>query len=305
VEGVDEIALAAVGVDQRALDPHGILEGDIGAAAPIGRHRMDRVAEQGDPPGGPWRNRHGAADRKTGDRRRIGESHEVTKDRRPALHRPGGGGRQHGGVGPFGLGKAEFLVLRAQCPHQVAARVLVKVSGSGERRLVAADAADRAAGHFLHRNKESEPAISGDEADAVEERPRDAVPRHVEEDLAGDADHARVYARCLRQELTAYSRTAAVGGDEDVAFGRAAIREIRDDISAMLFIALEGLAEMDVIEPGQQHLAHGDPARGAMAGDRVGIGDEVAVDREQKPHFLGEETHRPVRHAAGALEGVE
>jgi len=62
---------------------------------------------------------------------------------------------------------------------------------------------------------------------------------------------------------------------------------------------------MHVLDPGQQHLRQGDAARGAVAGDRVGAGDEVAFESEQHSHLLGEEAHRHARRAAGAVEDVE
>jgi len=168
--------------------------------------------------------RHGAIgtelrNRQTRYRGRISQSDEVAKDVRPAPHRVGGDGRQGGTVRPLRFGEAECLVLGAQRPHQITAHVLVQVSGAGEGGFVAADAANRAAIRFLHRNKQSQPAARRDEADAVEQRPRDAVARRVEKDLAGDADDAGVDALRMRQELPAHPRTPAVGRDEDVAFG--------------------------------------------------------------------------------------
>ena len=54
-----------------------------------------------------------------------------------------------------------------------------------------------------------------------------------------------VSMRCaLRQELAANARAAAVGGDQHVALGRRAVREMRDDAACRDFlVAREGLAE--------------------------------------------------------------
>src|SRR5215472_608138 len=78
-----------------------------------------------------------------------------------------------------------------------------------------------------------------------------------------------------------------------------------DDFPVVLLVALEGLAETDVVKPGQQHLPQGDTARGAVAGDRVCAGDEVAFEGEQHPHLLGEEAYRHIRCATGAVKDVE
>ena len=97
---------------------------------------------------------------------------------------------QRDGVCLFGIGEVEFFPLGTEGPHHVAAGVLEQISGSGEGGLVAADAVDRGAGHLLDRDKQSEAAARGNEADPVEQRPRDAIARRVEEDLASDADYA-------------------------------------------------------------------------------------------------------------------
>src|SRR5204863_2518702 len=110
--------------------------------------------------------------------------------------------------------------------------------------FVTADAVDRPAGHLLDRDKEPEAPLCGDEADAVEERPRDAVPRRVEKDFAGDPDDPGVDALRVRQELPAHPRAAAIGGDQHVALGRSAVIEIGDNASVTLLVALECLAEM-------------------------------------------------------------
>ena len=224
--------------------------------------------------------RHGAI----GTEVRIGR-HEIvvgsaspTKSRKardqPAMARRGGR-CQRSAVRLLGVGEAEFFPLGTERPHQVAARVLVQVSRADEGRLVAADAADRAAGHLLDRDKQPKAAACGDEADAVEQRPRDPIPRDVEENFAGDADHTGLDALRIGQKLPAHARAAPVCCYQNVALRTGAVLEIRSDATAVILVALEGLAEMHIVELRQQHLAQCDAARGAVACDRIGAGNEI------------------------------
>ena len=129
-----------------------------------------------------------------------------------------------------------------------------------------------------------------------------AVSRKI---LPAMPDHAGVDALRVRQELPTHPRAAPVGGDQHVALGRGAVLEMRDDPPAALLITLEGLAEMQIVDLGEQQLAQGDAAGGAMARDRIGAGDEIAVEGEQRAHLLGEEANRRVGRSAGAVKDLE
>jgi len=157
----------------------------------------------------------------------------------------------------------------------------------------------------LDRDKQPEAAACGNEADTVEQRPRDPIARRVEKDFAGDADHAGLDALRIGQKLAAHTRAAPVGGNQNIALGRRAVLEICNDASAPLFVTLEGLGEMHVVELRQQHLAQRDAARGAVAGDRIGARNKISVERKQQAHLFGEKAHCRGRRPAGPVEDLE
>ena len=112
-----------------------------------------------------------------------------------------------------------------------------------------------AAVHLLDGNEQTVAAARGDEADPVQQRSRDAISRRVEKDFAGDGGDTGIDALGVRQELPPHTRAAAVGRDQDIAARRRAVLEMSDDLIALLLVAREGLAELDVVEPGRAGLA--------------------------------------------------
>jgi hypothetical protein len=73
----------------------------------------------------------------------------------------------------------------------------------------------------------------------------------------------------------------------------------------VLLVAREGLAELNVVEPGQQNLPQRDAACGTMTGDRIRRLHKVAVETEQLAHLFGEEADRVVGRSARSVEDVE
>src|SRR6202008_3872995 len=63
----------------------------------------------------------------------------------------------------------------------------------------------------------------------------------------------------------------------------------------------------EVVEAGEQGLSQRDAAHRAMLGYRITLlrQHHLALEREQHPHLLGQETPRAARLAASAVEDVE
>jgi hypothetical protein len=89
-------------------------------------------------------------------------------------------------------------------------------------------------------------------------------------ELAADADGRGVDPARIRQQLAADPGPGAVGADQQVTGGRAAVGEVgRDRAVAGLHVVGELLAEVDrVLEPGQQNLAERDAADRVRAAGR-------------------------------------
>jgi hypothetical protein len=110
----------------------------------------------------------------------------------------------------------------------------------------------------------------------------------------------------MRQELPAHPRSAAVGGDQHIAHRGRAILEMRDHALIAFLVAQEGLAELhNPVEARQQNLPQGDPADRAMLADGVALAHEVAADRQENTHPLGQKPNATAGPAAGAIEQAE
>ena len=86
----------------------------------------------------------------------VGSAIPTNSRKARAGHGACGGRHQRSAVRLLDVGEAEFLPLGTECPHQIAASVLVQVPRPGEDRLIAADAADWAAGYLLDCDKQPE-----------------------------------------------------------------------------------------------------------------------------------------------------
>jgi hypothetical protein len=73
----------------------------------------------------------------------------------------------------------------------------------------------------------------------------------------------------------------------------------------VFFVALESLGEMHIVELRQQHLAQRYAARGAVACDWIGAGNEIPVELQQQAHLLGKEAHRRGGCPAGPIKDLE
>ena len=81
---------------------------------------------------------------------------------------------------------------------------------------------------------------------------------------------------------------------------------MRDQALAAFLVTGERLAEMhDAVEPRQQDLSERDAADRAMPADRIVSIRQLAVDRKQNLHLLGQEPNGAARPAAGALERLK
>ncbi|WP_279582616.1 hypothetical protein [Fodinicola feengrottensis] len=78
------------------------------------------------------------------------------------------------------------------------------------------------------------------------------------------------------QILLAYGRTRAVGGDQHICGGAAAVTEICRHAVRVLLVPYEGFVEMDhVVHAGQQHLPEDRPGHRPLTVDRVAVVSQV------------------------------
>jgi hypothetical protein len=123
--------------------------------------------------------------------------------------------------------------------------------------------------------------------------------------LGRNADRARVDALGVGQELAAHARIAAVGADQHVAAGGAAVGEMENDRTVVwLLVMREYLAEVDdAVEAAEQYPPQRDAARRAVLRDRARVAAEL--DGQQFLHLLAEKAEAPVADAAGRSEDLE
>ena len=107
----------------------------------------------------------------------------------------------------------------------------------------------------------------------------------IEKDFARDGDIAGVDAFRVRQKLSPHPRTAAVRGDQHVAFGAAAVGEMRHHTARrQFFVAHERLAERR--ERTLHGLWKGNVLRRRRGGRRDGDAHPAGIDWHDA-HWLG------------------
>ena len=233
VDRIDQRPLAAIRRRQCAAQPHGVLERHIGADAAIGRHRMDGVAEKRDALRRPRRDRHGGADREAVDGGRVGELHQIAKALipRPRRHRLEHDLAKFVTRHLLGIAacKTELFAPRAERPHQIAARIVEMRAGrEPARRCRRCHSWPRR--HLLQRDEKAVDRPCADERHAVEQFGRERSRLPPSRKTLPAIPTTPVSMRCgMRQKLAPHARAAPVGGDQHVALGRCAIREMRDD----------------------------------------------------------------------------
>ena len=303
------------GSGQRAAEQRRVLQRRIGPRTARRAHRVDGVAEHGDPAGRPRRHRRRSADP---DQERLvhgGPRVQRAQVRVPAPDHPRGQrvqlGRRHGRQ-PL-VRHPEPPAVPRHRPHQV-------VPGGREPRR----------GLFGPLPEAHHP---GRHADLAADHRGEAVPQRrrqpvrlagPERDRAVDAALAGIGRRGGGQVLTAYRRANAVRADQQVRLGLASVGEMQPDavpavpwparpalgavqLGAGQLVAGQLAAEDEpAVQPGGQHLAQRLAVdRRGQRGGRVRVGVCGPALLVQHPQPLAHHRQPRARLGAGGLEQGE
>jgi len=296
--GPGPIGPRSSGSGQRAAEQRRVLQRRVRPRTTRRAHRVDGVAEHGDPARRPRRHRRRGPDP---DQERLvhgGPGVQRAQVRVPGPDQPGGQrvqlGRRHGGQ-PL-VRDPEPPAVRRHRPHQV-------VPGRREPRRgplgplpepdQAGRHADRPAGH---------------RGESVPQRGRQHVLfGGAERGLAVDAPLAGIGRRGGGQVLAAHRRADAVRADQQVRLGPAPAGETQPDAVLACLVAGQLAAEHEpAVQAGGQHLAQrlavdrgGQRGRGVRVG---GPGPSLLVQHAQP---LAHHRQPRARVAAGGLEQRE
>ncbi len=283
---------------QQAAEQRRVLQRRVGPRTARRAHRVDGVAEHGDPARRPRRHRRRGADL---DQERLvhgGPRVQRAQVRVPALDQLRGQrvqvGRRHRGQ-PL-VRDAEPPAVPRHRPHQV-----IPGRGQPRRGLL---------------GPLPEPDQPGRHADLAADHRGEAVPQRgrqrvllggAERGLAVDAALAGVGRRGGGQVLAAHRRADAVRADQQVRLGLTPVGEPQPHAVLAVLVAGQLAAEDEpAVQPGGQYLAQCLAVdRRGQRGGRVRVGGSGPALLVQHPQSLAHHRQPRARAAAGGLEQRE